>query len=245
MTIFSERNSKEVFIPKWTLIEHDQRYWFANQYLKDKIVVDCACGTGLGTKIYMQAVPKQLYGYDVSELAVEEARNNNRGNAAEINQASATELPLPDASVDVYVSFETIEHIDADRQYIKEALRVLKPGGIFLCSTPNRDVTNPGSRLDQNPINPFHTREYSSQEFFNLLSEDFVILERYGQILKPSIVQTALKLASILSHPIPARIHQVFKVLLFLLCWSHKKEPEKITNNASGFEFLIAVCQKP
>ena len=76
MSIFSERNSNNIFIPKWTLIEHDERYWFANQFLKNKKVVDCACGTGIGANVYAQSGAEKIDAFDTSEMAVLEAKKN-------------------------------------------------------------------------------------------------------------------------------------------------------------------------
>src|SRR5206468_782073 len=56
---------------------------------------------------------------------------------------SAESIPLPDASVDVAVSFETIEHIVNPARFVREAKRVLaRTSGIFIVSTPNRPVYN-------------------------------------------------------------------------------------------------------
>ena len=244
MSIFSERNSTTLFIPKWTLIEHEQRYWFANQFLENKIVVDCASGAGLGTQIYAQSGAEKILAFDISEEAVIEAKSINSSPLVEIKQSTATHLALASQSIDVYVSFETIEHIDNAVDYLIEAQRILKPDGLFICSTPNRNVTNPGCQAAQKPINPFHVKEYSSAEFYQLLSEHFEIIEKYGQNKKPSlIIHTLNLLKKCLPHPLPARIHQVFKVLSYFLGLSHKNGIEKIDGNSDCFEFLIAVCK--
>lgn len=245
-TIFSERNSSKVFIPKWTAIEHTERYWFANQFLQDKVVLDCACGTGLGTKVYSQADAAKIFAYDISDAAVSEARENCHGSAVEFAQASATNLPLKDESVDVYVSFETIEHITDDKAYLAEALRVLRSGGLFVCSTPNRSVTNPGAVLSDAPINPFHVREYSESEFLQLLGTYLTVIETYGQNRKPKLLLHTINwLAKFLPHPIPARLHQVFKVCWYFLGFSHKTGVEKVADKQeTDFEFLVGVCRK-
>ena len=51
----------------------------------------------------------------------------------------ATELPFDDCSFTVITMFDVLEHIADDRLAIKEALRVLKPGGFLLLSTPNEN----------------------------------------------------------------------------------------------------------
>jgi 2-polyprenyl-3-methyl-5-hydroxy-6-metoxy-1,4-benzoquinol methylase len=245
MPIFSERNSKNAFVPKWVLIEHLDRYWFANQFLKNKTVIDCACGAGLGTQIYTQSGAKKIYALDISEDAIAEARKNNDNSIIKIIQSSATALPFENSSVDAYISFETIEHIVNDIDYLKEAARVLEPDGIFICSTPNRVITNPGCRLNQKPINPYHVREYTSADFFDLIEDKFTIVDIYGQNKKPLFLINALNfIKKYIPHPIPARIHQLFKVFWYYLGLSHKNKVERIDTNPDYYEFLIAVCRK-
>ncbi|MBR5585595.1 MAG: class I SAM-dependent methyltransferase [Alistipes sp.] len=77
---------------------------------------------------------------------------------------SATVPPLPfeDGSFDYVVSFQVIEHIKHDKEFVREVLRVLKPGGKFIVSTPNKRMS-----LTRNP---WHIREYTPEEFGALLS---------------------------------------------------------------------------
>jgi ubiquinone/menaquinone biosynthesis C-methylase UbiE len=52
-------------------------------------------------------------------------------------QAFAELLPLPDASIDVVVSFQTLEHVTDVAQTLCEIRRILKPGGLFFGRVPN------------------------------------------------------------------------------------------------------------
>lgn len=52
-------------------------------------------------------------------------------------QAPSERLPLPDASVDVVASFQTIEHVADLPQTLCEIRRVLRPGGLFFAQAPN------------------------------------------------------------------------------------------------------------
>jgi SAM-dependent methyltransferase len=84
----------------------------------------------------------------------------------EVMQANLAELPLPDASVDVVVNFQVIEHLWDQAQFVAECARVLRPSGLLMVSTPNRITFSPGR---DTPINPFHTRELNAREFTELL----------------------------------------------------------------------------
>jgi SAM-dependent methyltransferase len=77
------------------------------------------------------------------------------------------ELPLADGTVDVVVNFQVIEHLWDQGQFVAECLRVLRPGGVLLMSTPNRITFSPGR---DTPINPFHTRELNAAELTELLT---------------------------------------------------------------------------
>jgi SAM-dependent methyltransferase len=84
----------------------------------------------------------------------------------EVMQANLAELPLPDASMDVVVNFQVIEHLWDQAQFVTECARVLRPSGLLMMSTPNRVTFSPGR---DTPINPFHTRELNAGELTELL----------------------------------------------------------------------------
>lgn len=71
-------------------------------------------------------------------------------------------LPFANESFDCVVSFQVIEHIKHDKEFVREVFRVLRPGGRFIVSTPNR--------LMSLTRNPWHVREYTASEFRSLLS---------------------------------------------------------------------------
>lgn len=66
-------------------------------------------------------------------------------------------------------SFETIEHLNEHDKFLSEARRVLRPGGIFIVSTPDRDNYSPADRQ----ANPYHVLELTQSEFSNLLRRHF------------------------------------------------------------------------
>jgi SAM-dependent methyltransferase len=84
----------------------------------------------------------------------------------EVMHGNLAELPLADASVDVVVNFQVIEHLWDQTQFVRECARVLRPSGLLMVSTPNRITFSPGR---DTPINPFHTRELNADELSRLL----------------------------------------------------------------------------
>src|SRR4029077_8739391 len=95
-----------------------------------------------------------------------------------MRHGNLAELPLDDATVDVVVNFQVIEHLWDQTQFLRECLRVLRPGGTLLISTPNRITFSPGR---DTPLNPFHTRELNAAELAELLeSAGFTIESMLG-----------------------------------------------------------------
>lgn len=81
-------------------------------------------------------------------------------------------IDFADESFDYVVSFQVIEHIERDSDFVKEVCRVLRPGGKFIVSTPNAPMS-----LTRNP---WHVREYRSEELKNLLLASFSSVECMG-----------------------------------------------------------------
>ncbi|MBS7614115.1 class I SAM-dependent methyltransferase, partial [Candidatus Bathyarchaeota archaeon] len=85
---------------------------------------------------------------------------------------SALNLPFRDDLFDLAVSFQVLEHIEPSlaNQYLKEVRRVLRVGGTFILSTPNRRL-----RLlpHQRPWNPDHKKEYDARELKALINKVF------------------------------------------------------------------------
>jgi len=75
-------------------------------------------------------------------------------------------------SFDYVISFQVIEHIVPDEEYVAEVHRVLKPGGKFIVTTPNKKMS-----LTRNP---WHIREYTVQEFKDILSKNFPEVDARG-----------------------------------------------------------------
>ena len=157
-------------------LEHLHRYAFASEYVQGLDVLDIASGEGYGSEM-LSRTAKHVYGVDIDEVSVTHAQGKYQAKNLEFRLGSCTEIPLLDSSVDIVVSFETIEHITDHETMMLELKRVLRPGGVLLISSPEKNVYDD---LNQNP-NPFHLRELNRNEFKLLLAKHFKHTALLGQ----------------------------------------------------------------
>ncbi|WP_025847912.1 glycosyltransferase [Paenibacillus ehimensis] len=174
--------SGERFVPNATdrdmAVEHLQRYFAITELVKDKVVLDAASGEGYGSFI-LSEYAKNIVGVDISAEAIVHAQLTYAKSNVTFVQGSIEQLPAADHSVDVVVSFETIEHVDESIQhrFLKEIKRVLKPEGILVMSTPDKYVYSDRA----NYRNSFHLREFYKEEFYSFLKEYFNNIDMYYQ----------------------------------------------------------------
>ena len=90
----------------------------------------------------------------------------------EFRQAEVPPLDFPDGCFDCVISFQVIEHIRRDGDFVCEIARVLRPGGRFIVTTPNAPMS-----LTRNP---WHVREYTAEELRRLLAGSFSTVETLG-----------------------------------------------------------------
>jgi SAM-dependent methyltransferase len=150
--------------------EHLARYAFAARLARGKRVLDAGCGAGYGSGELAKTAASVL-GVDQSSDAIAFARENYRLPNLRFVQGSASALPHPDASFDLVVAFEVIEHLEEWREFLLEVRRVLVPTGQFIVSTPNK-LYYAETRERAGP-NPFHHHEFEFAEFRDELSSVF------------------------------------------------------------------------
>ena len=134
-------------------------------------VLEIGTGSGYGIELISSKADKFLT-IDKFESKVG-ADASERIENVEFRQMNVPPLTgLPDNHFDFVVSFQVIEHIKKDDAFVKEIHRVLKPGGKFIHTTPNKKMS-----LSRNP---WHIREYTVDELFKLLKVDFASVEKKG-----------------------------------------------------------------
>jgi 2-polyprenyl-3-methyl-5-hydroxy-6-metoxy-1,4-benzoquinol methylase len=240
----AERFSLDARMPSWIRFQHLARYEWCRELVAGKSVVDAACGTGFGSRILAEAGASSVQAFDLSAEAVADATQRCAGlDQVHVQVGDVTKLPITSSSVDIYVCFETIEHVPQDQEVVAEAARILSPGGRYLCSSPNRTLTNPGTKLSDPPFNPHHVREYNQQEFAALFAPHFSRIKILGQSMFPRYWQHSLTAVSRINRMAAVRMHQVRKLTGSLRDRLQWHWPTEIPANKEP-EFLVAVAEK-
>lgn len=175
------KNELERWVPDCvyphTEIEHLSRYRWAAKYVRGKTVVDLACGCGKGSYILAtQGKAKKITACDNDKNTLKYASLKYNHSKIKYKFADAQNPSLKGGSTDIVISFETIEHLNKPDKFLKEVSRVLRPGGVFIVSTPISL-----RHFARKPANKYHTQEWSHERFLKLIRNYFVINDAFEQ----------------------------------------------------------------
>lgn len=133
-------------------------------------------GEGYGTSL-LASRAGEIVGLDTNADAVAHASRKYEKDNCSFVLYNGSGLPFEPESFDVVASFQVIEHIEDDGQFLADIKRVLKPSGQLVLTTPNRSYRlKPG----QKPWNRFHVREYYPHELEALLNSVFSVVTICG-----------------------------------------------------------------
>ena len=169
----------ERFLPECAgemVYEHWHRYLIAQQYVRGLRVLDVASGEGYGSHLLARDAAS-VVGVDLSADAVMHAAARYPAANLKYVAASCIQIPEPDASFDVIVSFETIEHIMEHEAFLREVDRLLAPGGMLIISSPNRPEYSDRTGYK----NEFHVKELDRAELKALLDAYFPAQQWFAQ----------------------------------------------------------------
>ncbi len=242
MPIEQERISANAFVPPWVRFAHVARYDFATAFVREKRVVDGACGSGYGSAMLASARARSVLGLDIADDGLREATETYDAPNLSFRKCDLSTLDVAASSCDVFISFETIGHVPDDGAFLNGIRRALVPDGVFLCSTPNRPITNPGTSIVDRPYNRFHLREYDRHELAERLRAHFAAVDILGQTFWERGYASALRALSS-AHPLDAvRSHQIRKVVTSLRDRFENYRPRPIEDGAEP-EVLLAICR--
>lgn len=211
------------------LKEHVMRYSFATPYIRNKVVLDVACGSGYGAYLLANKGATKVYAIDRDLKTIQYAQQRYAHSRIRYQRASASHIPILTNSVDIITSFETIEHLRNGSQFLRELKRVLRPNGLAIISTPNKTYS-----IEDNP---FHYREYTAREFYMVLNKFFpgnIIL--YGQrpVCKPLIkFYRYIKFFMTIS----------LQPFLHMRPWESLVIEKMNSIEKDGYVYMIALCQ--
>lgn len=155
----------------------------------DKKILEIGCGIGGSAPFISEC--REFVGTDLSEIGMAEANRLfcDKPNFSFV-QMDAMDLKFDDEKFDIVLAREVIEHLPEPHRAIKEAFRVLKPNGLFLVTSPNRDslhlrVNRMLGHADFKCCFD-HIKEYTFREAEEMLTkEGFAIKDTRGIFLMP------------------------------------------------------------
>lgn len=184
LTLTGERTIPDLDVENYWFRRHEVVYQQLASRCAGREVLEAGCGEGYGADL-IATVARRVIALDYDAATVAHVRA--RYPRVQVVHGNLFSLPLPDASVDVVVNFQVIEHLWDQPQFVRECARVLRPAGLLMMSTPNRITFSPGR---DTPINPFHTRELNADELAELLAgAGFAVEGVYGVFHGPRLTE--------------------------------------------------------
>ncbi|MDG0811810.1 class I SAM-dependent methyltransferase [Cohnella rhizosphaerae] len=185
--------------------EHLGRYMFASQFTQNMKVVDCSSGNGYGSFYLASSGAASVSGIDIAEEAISYCKQHYVRDNLSYRVGDIRNLDwISDRSVDVFICFETIEHVTETDRLLSEIHRVLSANGLLLISCPNDYIFEPD--------NPFHVKRYQSKEFMELVAQFFKRTKMFVQnnTLGTSIYSSEdIQTADVYQPPMAANSHPI------------------------------------
>jgi SAM-dependent methyltransferase len=159
--------------------EHYHRYATCLDAAIGKVVLDVASGEGYGTALLAGGAEKVI-GVEIDPASVRHARKTY-GHLANLSffVGDCRSIPLKSKTVDLITSFETIEHIERQNEMIHEFVRLLRPNGLLIVSSPDRRIYSEKTGYK----NPFHVHELARGQFVRLFQRKFCHVRVFRQRL--------------------------------------------------------------
>jgi ubiquinone/menaquinone biosynthesis C-methylase UbiE len=220
---FKNRNDYLAFLKHLFAYEH-----LGNLAKKSDRALEIGFGTGYGTR-HASKFFSHINAIEVDIETVNFAKEKFSSSSITYDSFDGKSIPFPDNSFDLVYSFQVIEHVQKDLEFLREAKRVLKPNGILFISTPNRNYRlKPGEK----PKNRFHIREYSEIDLDQIVKKVFTKFELTGLFGKGEVHQIEInRVKQGLGHLDPIGLRHLMPAKL-------KQKLKKVINVVSGKKIM-------
>jgi len=157
---------------KKSRLKYYTQVWSAKWIDENDIVLDVGCGNGELCGYAEDKGCKRVVAYDVSQEALNKAKEYTNPKIVEFIKGYAEKLPFEDKTFTVVTCNQVLEHLKDDDLVIGEMLRVLKKNGKLIITVPI------GNELDGKDNNSKHLNKYDYNNVlrkFQVLGDDFTI----------------------------------------------------------------------
>ena len=218
-----------------------ENYWFRRHVAAYRLaarvaggrVVDAGCGEGYGSRILARHA-RRVLALDLDEPTLVRARK--RYPAPGFARSDLLRMPLDRSSVDAIVALQVLEHVTDAEAFVQACARVLRPGGVLVLSTPNRDTFPAG-------VNPFHVREFDPGELRDLLGRSFSDARVGGIVHGPSLRLTERLLGEPIQHRLIRSPYEELPAALRAALRAVTADSFRLSPNPEGTLDLFALCR--
>lgn len=166
-------------LAKFDQVERYHWWWHGRRLLLSILIdhyggnpqklLDIGCGTGETLVFLKKTYPNlDLYGVDNSAEAIRYAKARKLKN---ICLGDVTHIPFPNASFDIVLLLDVLEHVKNDLTALKEIKRVLKPNGQLFLTVPALPFIMSAHDRDQG-----HKRRYTKRGIRKLVSQSHLTI---------------------------------------------------------------------
>jgi len=176
------------------LYQHEIRPLIKDSQNDKQKVLDIGCA--LGNLLHFFEQDKyETFGIDISRYALSQAKKNCKASLIEDNVNQ--KIPFPDRNFDIVTALDIIEHLDSPSQFLGEARRILRSGGLLFLHTPN--INSIFEKLFRK--NWFGYRDTSHLYLFNRKSLAYLVGKSGFKVVKNNT----------LTYPLPLSLRKLFK----------------------------------
>jgi 2-polyprenyl-3-methyl-5-hydroxy-6-metoxy-1,4-benzoquinol methylase len=150
-------------------------YHFVAERCNGKRVLDVSSGTGYGLALLYAQSRGATWGTDTARDIVGFAARYYESLASHLLVCDSLDIAVSSHQFDVVSAIEVIERVRSAKAFLTELVRVVRPNGTCILSTPNHPVVSPHAPT----VSPFRIKAYDYAEFSALLREFFHKVQMY------------------------------------------------------------------